>query len=54
MYDVPPSPYPYPYRYPYLPLPLAQALCGPRTEAGLAEGSVLHRLGYTAEMCVKM
>lgn len=30
------------------------ALCGPRGEAGLAEGSVLQRLGYTAEMVSKM
>jgi len=31
-----------------------EELCGPRTEAGLAEGSLLHRLGYQADMCVKM
>ncbi len=29
-------------------------LCGPRAEAGLAEGSVLQRLGYTAAMVRKM
>ena len=29
-------------------------LCGPRTEADIATGSVLHRLGYTEEMVAKM
>lgn len=30
------------------------ALCGPRTEPELADGSVLQRLGYTKEMVAKM
>ena len=30
-----------------------EALCGPRTEP-LAEGTILHELGYQPGMCVKM
>jgi cytochrome-b5 reductase len=29
-------------------------LCGPRTEKEVKEGSVLQKLGYTAEMVAKM
>jgi cytochrome-b5 reductase len=31
-----------------------EALCGPRTEAGIVQGSVLHELGYTEDMVAKM
>ena len=30
------------------------ALCGAREEPGLRKGSLLHELGYTASMVVKM
>ena len=33
---------------------LYDSLCGPRTERDLAEGSVLHQLGYSASMVAKM
>jgi len=29
-------------------------LCGPRTEKELLAGSVLHKLGYSADMVAKM
>ena len=31
-----------------------EALCGPRTEAELGDGTILHRLGYTASQITKM
>jgi len=31
-----------------------EALCGPRTEKELKEGSVLQQLGYTTSMVAKM
>jgi len=34
--------------------PMYDALCGPRTEKVIKEGSVLHQLGYTADMVAKM
>lgn len=34
--------------------PMYDALCGPRTEKAIKEGSVLHQLGYTADMVAKM
>ena len=34
--------------------PMYQILCGPRTEKELAEGTVLHQLGYTTSMVAKM
>ena len=34
--------------------PMYEALCGPRTEKDLKEGSVLHELGYTMDMVAKM
>lgn len=34
--------------------PMYQALCGPRTEKELADGSVLQKLGYTSGMVAKM
>ena len=34
--------------------PMYEALCGPRTEKAIKEGSVLHQLGYTADMVAKM
>ena len=34
--------------------PMYSVLCGPRTEKELAEGAVLHKLGYTTEMVSKM
>lgn len=34
--------------------PMYNALCGPRTEKELREGSVLQSLGYTAQMVAKM
>ena len=33
--------------------PLYDVFCGPRNETDVKEGSVLHELGYTAEMVVK-
>ena len=34
--------------------PMYAALCGPRTEKELKEGSTLHKLGYTTAMVSKM
>ena len=34
--------------------PMYNALCGPRTERALRDGSVLHLMGYTADMVAKM
>lgn len=34
--------------------PMYAALCGPREEKALREGTALHRLGYTTDMVVKM
>ena len=34
--------------------PMYEILCGPRTEKEIKEGSVLHQLGYTADMVAKM
>ena len=34
--------------------PMYAAMCGPRTEKELAEGSTLQKLGYTKEMVAKM
>ena len=36
------------------PPTMYKALCGPREESRLREGSVLERLGYTDEMVVKL
>ena len=32
---------------------LYDAFCGPRTEAGVQKRTILHKLGYTAEMVAK-
>ena len=34
--------------------PFYGLMCGPRNEKELKEGSLLHKLGYTAEMVAKM
>ena len=34
--------------------PMYEILCGPRTEKEIKEGSVLQKLGYTADMVAKM
>jgi len=34
--------------------PMYTALCGPRTEKELGEGTVLQKMGYTTKMIAKM
>ena len=42
-----------PFRHHGWPPPLYDAFCGPRNEADVKEGSILHELGYTADMVAK-